>query len=334
MTSKAEKILLLRLKSIGDVVLTLPAVNLVRDHFPQARIYFLTSGENVPVLQGFAAVDEVLTLDRAALRSTPLIGIARTLALARRLRAERFDLAVDFQGYGETAMLTRLTRAPLRWGNLYRPGRRWAYTHAVPWNKQTHIADWNLALLHQCGLVPKPVRNEFRLPPESLASARSFLAQNRLLTSKPVLYLQPFTSSPQKDWPLANYLALASEWRDAGIQPVFGGGPSDLERLAPARQAGFATSAGVSLLTSAGLAAISTVVVGGVTGLLHLAVALQKRVVMLMGNAIHETGYPYQHREWAVAEGATNPVAAIPVSSVRAAVAKAMTESQGREPSA
>ena len=64
-----QHILLIRLKSIGDVVLTLPAVNAMRDNFPSAKITFLTSKENAPLLRGFSEVNEVISLDRAALRS-------------------------------------------------------------------------------------------------------------------------------------------------------------------------------------------------------------------------------------------------------------------------
>ena len=62
MNSK-ESILLIRLKSIGDVAFTLPAVNAVRDNFPDAKITFLTSKENAPLLRGFREVAETITLD-------------------------------------------------------------------------------------------------------------------------------------------------------------------------------------------------------------------------------------------------------------------------------
>ena len=56
-------ILLIRLKSIGDVLLVLPAVHRVRENFPGAKITFLTSKENVPLLRGFREVNEIIELD-------------------------------------------------------------------------------------------------------------------------------------------------------------------------------------------------------------------------------------------------------------------------------
>ena len=67
-------ILLMRLKSMGDVLFILPAVHLLREVFPRARISFLVSAENAPLLAGFRDVDNTITLDRARYRGgNPLL---------------------------------------------------------------------------------------------------------------------------------------------------------------------------------------------------------------------------------------------------------------------
>ena len=102
--SSTERILLVRLKSIGDIVFTLPAVHAVRESFPKATLVFLTSREHAPILRGFSEIDEVLTLDREVFRRKQWGAIGTSIvALLRGLRRERFSLAIDFQGYGETA---------------------------------------------------------------------------------------------------------------------------------------------------------------------------------------------------------------------------------------
>jgi heptosyltransferase-1 len=322
-----ENILLIRLKSIGDIVFTLPAVHRVREAFPEARISFLVSKEYAPLLEGFRDVDTVIALDRAQFRHpNPGRIFAQMFSLLRQLRRSRFSLAIDFQGYGETALLTRWTGAPQRWGSLYRPSRRWAYTKAATRNDRIQIADWNLSLLHQCGLKPRPIRNEFHLPSHALQAALGFFAACGCDPAKPTLFIQPVTSSPIKTWPLEKYLVLAKHWRAAGMQVIFGGGAADHASLEPARQEGFVTSAGLSLLATAGLMELSKLVVGGVTGLLHLAVAMQKRVVMLIGYSACEPGFPYRHHDWAVTAGDSSPVASISVESVIGATAQALVE--------
>jgi ADP-heptose:LPS heptosyltransferase len=325
-----ENILLIRLKSIGDVILTLPAVHALRDNFPAAKITFLTSRENAALLRGFKDVDEIMVLDRAALRTgNPLKIIPEIFGLLHRLRAGKFSLAVDFQGYGETGWFTRITGATQRWGSVYSTGRKWAYTHGVNRNDRIQIADFNLSLLQQCGLKIGVIRNDFSLPPEHLAAARDFFAGHNLDPRRPTLFIQAFTSSPHKNWPLEEYLKLAAHFRSLGNQIIFGGGPRDIAPLERVRQAGFVAATGVPLMVAAGLVQLSTVTIGGVTGLLHLAVTLKKRVVMLVGAPTIEPGLPYQHQDWIVTPATGTGLSQITREDVVAACTRAFSESAG-----
>ena len=297
-----ENILLIRLKSIGDVVLTLPAVNVLRENFPAAKITFLTSQENVALLRGFREVNEVIALDRATLRcGNPLKVIPEFFGLLRQLRAGKFDLVVDMQSYGETAWLTRFTGAPQRWALNHRARRDWAYTRQIKPGTNVHPADSYLSLLEQNGLKIGAIRNQFNLPEAALHDARTWFVANRIDAAKPTLYIQPFTSGAHKNWPLENYLAVARRWQAAGVQIILGGGPTDGVALAPACREKFAVSAGVPLLVTGGLMQLSSLVLGGDTGALHLAVALGKQVLMLMHEAPPGSPTPFQHSDGVVA---------------------------------
>ncbi|MGH7952225.1 MAG: glycosyltransferase family 9 protein [Limisphaerales bacterium] len=327
-----ENILLIRLKSIGDIVLTLPAVHAVRENFPDAKLHFLVSKEHAQLLRGFSEMDEIIPVDRAIYRSGNLKTIgAATVKLLRELRARNFSLAIDFQGYGETEWLSWWSGAPERWGNVYQARRGWTYTRGVRHNNKIQIADWNLSLLQQCGLEISEIRNEYVLPAEALAEARQFFTANNLDAAKPTLFIQPFTSSRHKNWPLENYLALTRHFHSRGAQIIFGGGPSERNALDPVRAAGFPISAGAPLLVGAGLMQLSTLVVGGITGLLHLAVAMQKRVVMLVGYPTRELGFPYQHREWAVTSAAGGNVSEIKTGAVIEACENALADKRALE---
>jgi heptosyltransferase-1 len=320
-------ILLIRLKSIGDVLFTLPAVHAVRENFPQARLHFLVSQENAPLLRGFSEIDAVIPLDRAVYSSRNLKAICgSTFQLLRQLRRQNFSRVIDFQGYGETELLSWWSGAPTRWGCVYNRSRGWLYTRGVWRDDNIQIADWNLSLLQQCGLRIGRIRNEFDLPEDALAEARRFFAAHGFAAARPTLFIQPFTSSPPKNWPLENFLALAGHWRACGTQVIFGGGPSDRAALEPARAEGFPVAAGTPLLVSAGLMKLSTLAVGGVTGLMHLAVAMQKRVLMLIGYPTREPGFPYQHRDWAVTPPSGGSVSEIRTDAVIEACARAFDE--------
>ena len=316
-------ILLIRLKVIGDVVLTLPAVNGVRDRFPDAKITFLTSAENAVLLHGFRAVDEVIPLDRAALRSgNPLRAVAEIARLLRRLRAGKFTHAIDLQGYGETAWLTRLTGAPERWGRPSKLARQWAYTKTLPHETREHPAGGHLELLRHGGLPVQNIRNDFALPATALAAAQQFFADHQLDPARPTLFIQPFTSGAHKNWGLENYLSVAHHWRAQGVQILLGGGPADRAALEPARQEGFTVSAGVPLLVTGGLMQLSTLILGGDTGTLHLSVELGRPVRMLMHEARPDQPIPFQHPDWVIAAPRPEAIREIPVAQVNQALAK------------
>ncbi len=328
--SHNENILLIRLKSIGDILFTLPAVHVVRENFPDARLFFLVSQENAPLLRGFPEIDEVIPLDRAVYFSKdPPAMCGSTFELLRRLRAPGFSRVIDFQGYGETELLSWWTGAPERWGCVYHPPRGWTYTRGVRCNGRIHPADGNLSLLQHCGLSIGEIRNEFVLPGDALNEARRFFAAHNLDAAKPTLFIQPSTSSPRKNWPLENFLTLARHGQTHGWQVLFGGGPSERLALEPARTADFPVSAGAPLLVTAGLMRLCTLVVGGDTGLLHLAVALGKRVVMIMGSNAPGSTHPFRHPDWTVTPPAGKAVSEIQTALVIEASARAFSVQAG-----
>ena len=319
------RILVIRLTAIGDVVLTLPAVSALRQNFPAAKITFLTTKENATLLRGFRDADETIVIDRAAFRSGNPWRIGREFfRMLRRLRAGKFSLAVDLQGNGESAWLTRLTGAPQRWGIVHKPGRRHAFTQSVDRRREIHAAEMHLELLKHCGLKTDLTRNEFFLPADAMDAARNFFAANKIVPEKPTMFLQPFTSSAAKNWPLDNYLALARHSQARGWQVVFGGGPADVAALEPARTLGFVISAGVPLLVTGGLMQLATLTVGGDTGALHLAVAQGKRVVMLMNTNRPGRPHPFRHAEWTLAPTTERKIANISVGEVIAACESAL----------
>ena len=316
-----QNILLIRFKAIGDVVLTLPAVHAVRENFPDARLAFFTVSENAPLLQGFRDVDEVIALDRAALKK-PLRAVPELFRLLRRLRAGKFSLVIDLQGYGETAWLTRLTGARGRWGTVYGRGREWAYTRGLKRNGELHPAAWNLVLLRECGLKIGEIKNQFCLPAAALAAAQKIFVENQMDFTRPTLFIQPFTSSPHKNWPLENYLAVARHWRARGVQIILGGGADDLTALKPARAENFPVLAGVPLLVTGGLMQLSTLVLGGDTGMLHLAIAQGKRALMLVHNLSPGRPILFQHREWVISAPQPDKLDSITVETVIAETGK------------
>src|SRR4051812_37834767 len=120
------RILLVRLRQIGDVVFTTPAVRALRERFPDAHIAYLVEPAAAPIVALNPNLDKVIVAPR--LRG--LRGFVADLALGRRLRRTAYDVAIDFHGGPRASLLTWLTRARERIGYTI-PGRSWMYTRRV-----------------------------------------------------------------------------------------------------------------------------------------------------------------------------------------------------------
>ena len=105
------KLLLVRLRLIGDVVFTTPAIRAIRRHYPDAHLTYLVEPDAAPVVEGNPHLTQVIVLARDG-RPQWL----SDLALSRRLRAERFDVAIDFHGGPRASLLTWASRATRIWG--------------------------------------------------------------------------------------------------------------------------------------------------------------------------------------------------------------------------
>jgi heptosyltransferase-1 len=325
-----QNILVIKWKSMGDLLFTLPAVHVLRHSFPKARITYMTSAENAGIAAGFTEVDEVLAVDRKVFKQgNPLVIAKAALGLMSRLRRGRFDLVLDLQIYAETAWMTWLCGAPERWGyQLGRRLRRLAYNRSIVRDDDRHPADANLQLLEFCGVTgpAQPLEAGFRLPDRGRAEALDFLAKHGVGDAERILFIQPFTSTPGKNWPLAGHAAVAEHWRARGLRVIFGGGPQERDALEGIRMAGFPVCAGMSLPSVSWVVERAAVVLGGDTGLLHVATAMGKRVVMLMGSFRSGACIPYRHSDWVLFAEAGRQIADLSVERVNEAISMALAE--------
>jgi ADP-heptose:LPS heptosyltransferase len=120
---RVAKALVIRHRAGGDLLLTTPALHALRAGLPRARIDVVVARGLAPLLAGNPDVDRVLELDRRSLRSQA--------ALYWTLARAGYDLVLDLVSNPRTALMTRLTRAPVRVGYDI-AGRRGAYTLRVP----------------------------------------------------------------------------------------------------------------------------------------------------------------------------------------------------------
>ena len=110
---EAERVLVIRLGAVGDVVRTRFAFAGVRELYPRAQIDWLVEDRAAPALDGSVGLDAVLRVPRRALGRSPR-SLGRLGAFVRDLRARRYELVLDFHGILKSALLARLSGTPIR----------------------------------------------------------------------------------------------------------------------------------------------------------------------------------------------------------------------------
>ncbi|MDE0396930.1 MAG: glycosyltransferase family 9 protein [Candidatus Poribacteria bacterium] len=161
----SHKILLIRLSSLGDIVLTTPAIRAVRAHFPDAYIAMLVAKQSAEILRENPHLDEIITFNRLAKDKDT----GEMLRIIRHLRARKFTLTIDLQRKFRTEMLMYFSGAAERIGK----GR--FCTVRVPEQGNKHATTHYFDLLHAAGIPAEDQKLElFFAESERLAAAQRF----------------------------------------------------------------------------------------------------------------------------------------------------------------
>jgi heptosyltransferase-1 len=334
-TAEPRAIAVIKLSALGDVVHATPVVEALAEAFPAARITWVVERREAALLRGHPRLAEVVTIDTRAWRRTRTPGAAlalgRTLReLRRRLRAPRFDVAIDLQGLVKSGAVTAATGAPVRIGfapgwSRERVNGLFTNRHVTPPPSARHVVDQYLSLLQPLGVTP--ARVVFRLPARETAEGRieEFFASAGLKRHGRVVVLNPGAGKPGKRWPVERFAELATRLaREAGARVLALWGPSE----EPAARA-IAQAPGAVLAPPTDLDELIAVVrrasgvVAADTGPLHVAAALGTPCVGLYGPTSAERNGPYGagHRTVTAADGR---MTSIDVGSVLAAVREAL----------
>ncbi|HVP00159.1 MAG TPA: glycosyltransferase family 9 protein [Bryobacteraceae bacterium] len=264
------QILVVRLSSMGDVIHALPAVASLKHGFPHSRVTWVIRRRWIPLLENNPFVDEVIPFERS------LGGI---LATRRQLRERRFDLAVDFQGLMQSALIAASAR-PGRIVGFHRSQVREKaaalfYSLCVE-ARSAHVVDRNLELAAAAGA--SSLLHTFSLPEGS--------PEGSLPVGKFVL-ASPLAGWGSKQWPAEFYEQLA---KGLDVPLVVNGPPEAAETLKKIRGAHVHLS-GISGLIHATRKAQA--VIGVDSGPLHLAAALSKPGVAIFGPTDPARNGPY-----------------------------------------
>jgi lipopolysaccharide heptosyltransferase II len=304
------RILLVRLRQIGDVAFTTPAVHALRRRFPDAHLTYIVEPAAAPVVIGNPHLDEVIVAPRA-LGARGMLG---DLALGRRLRAGRYDLAIDFHGGPRASLLTWLSGAPERIGYVV-VGRSWMYTRRIARPRELrrrHSVENQWDLLAPLGVAP-PERTaypmEMAADPKACAVVAERLVRAGVTDADALIVVHVSAGNPFRRWPSAHFVDLVATLAadDPRRRILMTSGPSESDAaglvIAGARErlgdhARQVVSCGeFSLAELRALLDRAALYIGGDSGPLHVAATTRVPIVGLYGPTLPVRSAPWRDEE-------------------------------------
>jgi lipopolysaccharide heptosyltransferase II len=302
----SPRLLLIRLREIGDVIFTTPAVRALRQHFPDAHITYIVEPQAADVVRCNPHIDELIVAPRRHLLSD--------IALGRRLRAARYDLAIDFHGGPRASLLTWLSGARVRVGYEV-AGRAWIYTRRVARPRELrprHAVQNQWDLLTTVGIPgPDEARWPVEMPvdPGAAAAIADRLARAGVGLTDRLVVVHVSAGNPFRRWPQNAFAALIASLaaRDPALWVIVMSGPSDREaagrvvegaraRLAAAERERVLTIGEFSLAELRGLLDRAALYIGGDSGPLHIAATSAIPIVALYGPTLPVRSAPWRDR--------------------------------------
>ncbi len=214
------KILVIRLREIGDTILLTPMIRQLKQLYPGATLDVVCEDRNAPVLMHNPNIERHHRLSRKA-------NAWKFLRFANQLRRERYDLVVDSQSMPKTAFLTRLTGGKSRLGFKNRWLRnRLCYTAPFVKNRLQYTAISNLQLLQDPRVDLADEWLEVYADAESERVAASTL---QLVYGQPIIAINPVTRFVQRQWTFDGYANIADRLSELGYRTIMLYGPGERE---------------------------------------------------------------------------------------------------------
>jgi heptosyltransferase-1 len=285
-----NRILIVKLSAMGDVVMAAPFARGLRDLYPEARIEWLVEPLSADILRGNPFLDDVLVWKRDKGRGLRgLYGFLGDVGALRRRIHGRYDLAVDLQGLARSAVAMWASGAPVRLGkDDAREGGRVLLTHA--WTPETsafRASEQYTQVLRALGHPNPPV--DLEIYPDAANRAKADALLEGMENERGIVSIAMATTRPYKHWTDKAFAETIDGLHDEfGLHAVLHGGPADVamgERIASmCRAAKPRVVAGrTTLRDAAEIIGRSRLLVSVDTGLLFVGLAMRAPTVALFG---------------------------------------------------
>ena len=291
------KILIIKLRAIGDVVLSTIVISNLRKAFPDAQIDFLTESPAKDAIVGNPDLNEVIIFERTRIQKLNVwLGLRENIRFIESIRRNRYDIVFDFFGNPRSALFTLLSGAKKRVGYDWR-GRRLAYNIVVTSRAaEVHEAEFHLDALAALD-IPIVDRNlTFPITACAKNFADDFFAEQHLQNSL-VIGLNSSGGWPAKKWPLSYFAQLADRMvQKLSAKVLLLWGPGELDEVKWVHHL-MTTEAIIipetDLKQLGALLQKCSLIVSNDSGPMHIAAAVGTPTVGIFGPTHPETQGPY-----------------------------------------
>ena len=310
----APRILIIRLSAMGDIIHTLPLLDALRRHWPEAWLGWLCEPGGAQLLEGHPLLDRLHVVPRQAWREGKWKAIRGPMrSLINELRAQRYEIALDIQGLTKSAIWGRLAGVPRRIGFRGSEARELSGLLATervrPRPQALHVSRRNLALLAPLGIAETdPIHFPVHLPEAARAKALAVLGDD----PTPLVIMSPGAGWATKIWAPERYGSLARQLvEEFGCRVGLAWGPGEKELVAKALATAYQNLTGAfdhailkqgpgihvlpytSFIELGAIIARARLFVGGDSGPAHMAAALNIPTVSMMGPLDARRNGPY-----------------------------------------
>jgi 3-deoxy-D-manno-octulosonic-acid transferase/heptosyltransferase-1 len=291
-------ILIVKLSAIGDVIHTLPALNAVRNYYPNANITWLVEEDAAPLVQGHEALDRVIVSKRKrwleALRSLSFLNtVQEVCGFIKALRDTRYDMILDFQALLKSGILIALARGQRKIGfgkGLEHMEHSYIFLNErIPAvDMEIHALSRGMMLLNAVGIPTNEVEYKLPMSDHDRKKIDELMKQHGINDEKSLIAINPVAKWETKLWPKKQFAELADMLiGQYDMKIVFTGGIKDysiIQAITSSMKGRAINFAGKTTLTElAALYEKAALVVSTDTGPMHLAAAVGTPVVALFG---------------------------------------------------
>ena len=220
-----KRLLVIRLDRLGDVVLSTPVLQALRQHFPHAFIAMMVRPACRDVVDGHPALDEVMIYEKEGAQRR----VWETIRFARRLRRYDFDTALALHPSNRSHWIPWLARIPVRIG--YDRKSAWLLTHRFPHRKQEgqqHEAAYTLELLSVFGIAAGAPHPSVPIHEESAARVEALLTASAIHPDDRMVAVHPSASCVSKRWMPERFAQVADRLaKEHGVRICLVAGDAD-----------------------------------------------------------------------------------------------------------